>query len=159
MKNKILLTLAALALTACGQSYTAVSPAEALELATMHGPHYDLVVEVLAPALLDGCERAAEQWAPGAAILCVEGSTGLPGALALDVGCSVPEGYWGWYHGDGRVCVIDTAAALACDALVPHELGHALGVAHQPMGSGLMAPKAPCATGVGANDLQALVSL
>lgn len=152
MKNKILLTLA-LALTACGQSYTAVSPAEALELATLHGPHYDLTVEVLDARLLDGCERAAAWWAPAAAILCVEGSTGLPGALALNVGCAVPAGNWGWYHGYGEVCIIDTAPAIGCEAIVPHEIGHALGAHHTARGSGLMASPSACDAEITEADL------
>jgi hypothetical protein len=151
MQNKILLTLA-LALTACGQSYTAVSPAEALELASLHGPHYDLTVEVLDSRLLDGCERA-EWWAPAAAILCVEGSTGLPGAVALDVGCHVPEGNWGWTHGYGEVCIIDTPRAIGCTAIVPHELGHALGAPHTPRGAGLMASPSACDADITETDL------
>jgi hypothetical protein len=126
-----------------------VSPAEA----ALVGPHYDLVVDVLDVRLLGGCESAAEQWAPVAAILCVEGASGQPGALPLAVGCDVPDGYLGWYHGDGRVCVKDKPSALGCAAVVPHELGHALGVSHQPEGSGLMAAPAPCSATITDHDL------
>jgi hypothetical protein len=152
MKNKILalaaLALAALALTACGQPYTAVSPAEA-ELAA---PHYDLVVEVLSPALLSACERSAEAWAPVAAILCVDGPTGQPDA-SLSLGCDVPEKALGWYYPSGLVCVRDTDQALGCDSLVPHEIGHALGAAHQPQGEGLMASPSSCTAAITDHDL------
>ena len=146
--NRIALLL--LTATACGQAYTAVSPAEA----ELVGPHYDLVVDVLDARALAGCESAAEQWAPAAAILCVEGTSGQPGAVALTVGCEVPEGYLGWYYGP-RVCIRDSARALGCEAVIPHELGHALGIGHQPEGSGLMAAPAPCDATTTEHDFEA----
>lgn len=152
MKNTIPL-LALLLTAACGQSYTAVTPAEA----ELVGPHYDLVVDVLDTRLLGACESAAEQWAPVAAILCVEGATGQPDA-SLSVGCSVPEGALGWYYPSGRVCVLDTERALGCASLIPHELGHALGAEHQPQGQGLMASPSSCTAAITDHDL-GLVSL
>ena len=148
--KRIALALLASLTTACGGSYTAVTPAEA----ELVGPYYDLVVDVLDARALAGCESAAEQWAPVAAILCVDGPSGQPGALPLRVGCFVREGAYAWYYSAGWVCVRDTPQALGCAAVIPHELGHALGVPHQPEGSGLMATPTSCDATVTDHDLE-----
>ncbi len=139
---------------ACGSStYTAVTPAEAPALA----PAYDLVVEVQDQRLLGPCEAAAALWAPSAAILCVDGQAPPVAVRAAteDQGCTVPDGYWAYFFPATKSVCAKTKASVCLDVVIPHELGHALGIAHIRNPEALMSNHPTCENTITALDLAA----